>query len=161
VRSDDASGTSWRSQGIDICDEALMSRDGKQGHEGWTELGAQRAQLLGRLAPTQTQSCHEGPQRRGHVTADHLAHGTDSMQAASHEDEVTWQGDDRNDRVRDPFARHWLHRKHFINEKHAAACSSALIRSVASTPHRAARQDLVWKLGLYGFTPSSLAELPV
>jgi hypothetical protein len=84
------------------------------------------------------------------------------MQAASHEDEATWQGDDRNDRVRDPFARHWLHRhQHSINEKQAAVCSSALIGSVASTPHRAARQDLVWKLGLYGFASSCLAELPV
>jgi hypothetical protein len=84
------------------------------------------------------------------------------MQAASHEDEATWQIDDRNDRVRDPFARHWLHRhQHFINEKQAAACSSPLIHSVASTPHRAARQDLIRKLGLYGFSSSSLAELPV
>lgn len=83
------------------------------------------------------------------------------MQAASHEDEATWQGDDRNDRVRDPSASHWLHRQQFINEKHAAACNPSLIGSVASSPHRAARQDLVRKLGLYGFSSSSLAELPV
>ena len=61
MRSDDASETSWRSQGIDICDEALLSRDGSR-FEGWTELGAKRAQLPGWLAPTQTQRCHEGPQ---------------------------------------------------------------------------------------------------
>ena len=101
-----------------------------------------------------------GNSGKGRVTADHLALGTDSTQAASHEDEATWQ-DDGNDRVRDPFARHWLHRQQFINEKQAAASSSPVIRSVASTPHRAARQDLVWKLGLYGFSSSSLAELPV
>jgi NTP pyrophosphatase (non-canonical NTP hydrolase) len=33
---------------IDICDEALLSRGGST-FEGWTELGAKRAQLLGRL----------------------------------------------------------------------------------------------------------------
>ena len=102
-----------------------------------------------------------GNSRQGRVTADHLALGTDSTQAASHEDEATWQGDDGNDPVRDPFARHWLHRQQFINEKQATACSSALIRSVASTPQRASRQDLVRKLGRYGFSSSSLAELPV
>jgi len=100
-----------------------------------------------------------GNSRQVRVTADHLTLGTDSTQAASHEDEATWQGDDGNDRVRDSLARHWLHRQQFINDKQAAACS-VLIRSVASTPHRAGRQDLVRKLGLYGFSSSSLAELP-
>ena len=70
-----------------------------------------------------------GNSRQVRVTADHLALGTDSTQAASHEDEATRQGDDGNDRVRDPFARHWLHRQQFITEKQAAACSSPLIRS--------------------------------
>lgn len=32
----------------DVCDEALLSRDGST-FDGWTELGAKRAQLLGRL----------------------------------------------------------------------------------------------------------------
>jgi hypothetical protein len=32
----------------DACDEALLSRDGST-FDGWTELGAKRAQLLGRL----------------------------------------------------------------------------------------------------------------
>src|SRR4051795_13236316 len=32
----------------DVCDEALLSRDGST-FDGWTELGAKRVQLLGRL----------------------------------------------------------------------------------------------------------------
>src|SRR4051794_27745721 len=32
----------------DVCDEALLSRD-RSTFDGWTELGAKRAQLLGRL----------------------------------------------------------------------------------------------------------------
>ena len=100
---------------------------------------------------------------RGRAARDDRAlfHGTAGEHNASHEDEATRQGDDRSDRVRDPFARHWLHRRHFINEKQAAACTTSLIGSVASTPHRAARQDRVRKLGLYGFSSSSVAELPV
>lgn len=36
------------SRAADVCDEALLSRDGST-FDGWTELGAKRAQLLGRL----------------------------------------------------------------------------------------------------------------
>jgi hypothetical protein len=140
------------SQGIDICDEAFLSRIGSafEGRPNSTPS-----------TPNCSAGSSGGNSGKGCVTAIAWALGTDLTQAASHEDEATWQGDDGNDRVRDPFACHWMHRQQFINEKHAAACSSALIRSVAGTPHRAARQDRLRKLGLYCFSSSSLAELPV
>jgi hypothetical protein len=43
-----AGGETDLRRAIDVCDEALLSRGGST-FEGWAELGAKRAQLLGRL----------------------------------------------------------------------------------------------------------------